>query len=99
MTPTVFTILAIVHVSELTALLPALVVGAAAVYLLLPRPRPYPWWIGALLGTVALLLTGATILRTGAVRTETLLFYAFSAIATVSGVLLVTQHNPARAAL
>ena len=54
-----FTILAAVHVAELATLLPALVVGAASVYLLLPRPRPYLWWLGALLGAAALLFTGA----------------------------------------
>jgi NADH-quinone oxidoreductase subunit J len=103
MTPALFSILAVIHVDELATLLPALVAGAAAVYFLLPRPQPYPWWIGALLGAVALLLAGVMILRTGAVTRqtfpETFLFYVFSAIAIVSGVLLVTQHNPARAAL
>src|SRR6202023_349531 len=73
--------------------------GAVAVYVLLPRPRPLPWWIGGALAVVAVLLAGATILRTGAVTAETFLFYAFSAIAVISGGLLVTQHNPARAAL
>ena len=87
----------------LTTLLPALVAGTVAVYLLLPRPRPYPAWIGAsALPPLAVLDSpGATILRTGgSLRSETFLFfYAFSAIAVVSGTLLVTQHNPARAAL
>src|SRR5580704_16268901 len=92
-------ILAAVHLQELTTILPAIVAGAAAVYVLLPRPIPYPWWIGTLLGAAAILLAGATILRTGAITPETFLFYAFSLIAVVSGGLLVTQHNPARAAL
>jgi NADH:ubiquinone oxidoreductase subunit 6 (subunit J) len=91
--------LAAVHLTELRTILPAVAAGAAAVFVLLPRPRPYPAWLGALFGAAAVLLAGATILRTGAVTAETLLFYAFSLIALVSGVLLVTQHNPARAAL
>jgi NADH:ubiquinone oxidoreductase subunit 6 (subunit J) len=90
---------AAIHVDVLTTLLPAIALGGAAVYVLLPRPKPYPWWPGALLGGGGLLLTGATILRTGAFNPETFLFYVFSALAIVSGVLLVTQHNPARAAL
>src|SRR5262245_47115404 len=92
-------LLAAVHLTELRTILPAVAAGAAAVFVLLPRPRPYPAWLGALFGAAAVLLVGATILRTGAVTAETLLFYAFSLIAVVSGVLLVTQHNPARAAL
>jgi NADH:ubiquinone oxidoreductase subunit 6 (subunit J) len=92
-------LLAAVHLTELRTILPAVAAGAAAVFVLLPRPRPYPSWVGALLGAVAVLLTGATILRITGVRVEALLFYAFSLIAVVSGALLVTQHNPARAAL
>jgi NADH-quinone oxidoreductase subunit J len=92
-------LLAAVHLTELRTILPAAAAGAAAVFVLLPRPRPYPSWLGALFGAAAVLLVGATILRTGAVTPETFLFYAFSLIAVVSGVLLVTQHNPARAAL
>jgi NADH-quinone oxidoreductase subunit J len=94
-----FLLFAAVHVPELTTILPAIVAGAVAVYVLLPRPRPLPWWLGGALAAVAVVLTGATILRTGAVTVETFLFYAFSAIAVISGGLLVTQHNPARAAL
>jgi NADH:ubiquinone oxidoreductase subunit 6 (subunit J) len=76
-----------------------LLAGAGAVYYLLPRPNPYPALRGALLGALALLLAGAFLVRTGAVTIEALLFYAFSIIAVVAGTLLVTQHNPARAAL
>jgi NADH:ubiquinone oxidoreductase subunit 6 (subunit J) len=92
-------LLAAVHLTALRTILPAVAAGAAAVFVLLPRPRPYPSWLGALFGAAAVLLTGATILRAGAVTAETFLFYAFSFLAVVSGVLLVTQHNPARAAL
>jgi NADH-quinone oxidoreductase subunit J len=75
------------------------VVGLAAVYLLLPRPRGYHTVYGAALGALALLLAGLILTRAGAFTPETFLFYAFSAIAIVSGVLLITQWHPARAAL
>ena len=72
--------------------------GAAAIYLLLPRPRlPRAW--GALLGLVG---SGAGRLahrRLGALTPESFLFYVFSAAAVGFGALLVTQRNPARAAL
>lgn len=73
--------------------------GGAAVYLLLPRPRGVSPWLGAALGAVALVLGGVTLLRTTALTPEAVLFYTFSAIAIVAGTLLVTQRNPARAAL
>lgn len=75
-----------------------LLVGGAAVYFLLPRPRAYPaqWGIG--LGILGLVLAGVLLTR-GGVSPESILFWAFSAIGIISGVLLVTQNNPARAAL
>jgi len=85
--------------AELWPIILPLAPGAGAIYLLLPRPRPFsPLW-GGLLGGLALLLTGWFLLRVGELDSETVLFYAFSTIAVVSGTLLVTQHNPARAAL
>jgi NADH:ubiquinone oxidoreductase subunit 6 (subunit J) len=90
----------------LTHLLPLwlpLVVGAAAIYLLLPRPQAFPWVWGALAGAVSLVLGGVYLVARGTVTEETLpgtiLFYAFSGIAIGAGAMLVTQHNPARAAL
>jgi NADH:ubiquinone oxidoreductase subunit 6 (subunit J) len=84
---------------NLFPLLLALVAGGAAVYLLLPRPRPYPSLWGAAAGAIALLVAGAAIVRVGLLTPETLLFYVFSGLALLSGALLVTQHQPARAAL
>jgi NADH:ubiquinone oxidoreductase subunit 6 (subunit J) len=76
-----------------------LVLGAAAIYLLLPRPRPFPTWWGAGLGTLALVLAGILLVQPGGTVPQTILFYAFSAIAIFSGTMLISQHNPARAAL
>jgi NADH:ubiquinone oxidoreductase subunit 6 (subunit J) len=80
-----------------------LLVGGAAVFCLLPRPRPYPWALGAGLGALALVLAGFFLVRVGPFAVDevvpAVLFYLFSAVSIVSGVLLVTQHNPARAAL
>jgi NADH:ubiquinone oxidoreductase subunit 6 (subunit J) len=74
-------------------------VGLAAVFVLLPRPRaPSRTW-GAALAGLAVLLAGALIVRVGIFHPETILFYAFSGTAVVAGGLLVTQSNPARAAL
>jgi NADH:ubiquinone oxidoreductase subunit 6 (subunit J) len=73
--------------------------GFVAIYLLLPRPRASARVWGVAAAGVALLLAGALIVRAGAFSAEVVLFYAFSAVALVSGGLLVTQSNPARAAL
>jgi NADH-quinone oxidoreductase subunit J len=73
--------------------------GAAAMYLLLPKPRDQKTLYGAGLGLLAVLLAGALLVGTRAVHAETFLFYAFAAVAVISGGLLVTQRNPARAAL
>ncbi|HEY7428756.1 MAG TPA: NADH-quinone oxidoreductase subunit J [Gemmataceae bacterium] len=76
-----------------------LLTGGAAIYLLLPRPRAYPVLWGAGLGLIALVLAGVLLTRSGVVSPETILFWSFSAVGILSGALLVTQHNPARAAL
>jgi NADH:ubiquinone oxidoreductase subunit 6 (subunit J) len=73
--------------------------GLAAVYLLLPRVRRYPPLWGALLGGLALVLAGWWVIRAEPSLGETILFYAFSAVAVVAGVLLITLSNPVRAAL
>jgi NADH:ubiquinone oxidoreductase subunit 6 (subunit J) len=74
------------------------VLGLAAVYLLLPQPGRRPIIAGAVLGVLALIATGV-LLSAAAPSVEGILFYVFSAIAIVAGVLLITQRNPARAAL
>jgi NADH-quinone oxidoreductase subunit J len=76
-----------------------MLLGLAAVYLLLPRPRAYPVLWGAGIGVLALVATVLLLLGTGQFGVEPFLFYLFSAVAIVAGALLVTQHNPARAAL
>jgi NADH:ubiquinone oxidoreductase subunit 6 (subunit J) len=76
-----------------------LLTGGAAIYLLLPRPRAYPVLWGAGLGLIALVLAGVLLTRSGVVSPETILFWSFSAVGILSGALLVSQHNPARAAL
>ncbi|OAI47453.1 hypothetical protein AYO44_09475 [Planctomycetaceae bacterium SCGC AG-212-F19] len=88
--------------SPLTVLLwpigACVLLGAVAVYLLLPRPRPYPPWIGGALAAVALVVTGVWLTHTG-VSIESVLFYIFAGVAVAAGGMLVTQANPARAAL
>jgi NADH:ubiquinone oxidoreductase subunit 6 (subunit J) len=83
----------------LLALLLPIVLGLIGVYLLLPRVRPYPMIWGAAASGVALLLAGLLLIRGGMAVPENLLFYCFSAIAIVSGGLLITQRNPVHAAL
>jgi NADH:ubiquinone oxidoreductase subunit 6 (subunit J) len=52
-----------------------------------------------LLGVAALVLGGIFLVHSSTASAETVLFYSFAVIAIVFGVLLVTQQNPARAAL
>jgi len=76
------------------------VLGMVAIFLLLPKTGGGRTTVlGALLGVAALLVGAFLLLRTGVVSPETVLFYIFSGLAIVSGILLVTQRNPARAAL
>jgi NADH:ubiquinone oxidoreductase subunit 6 (subunit J) len=81
-----------------TILLPVLI-GLLAVYLLLPRPRGYPVVWGAAAAALALVLAGWLLIERAGAAVDQVLFYIFSAIAIVAGGLLVTQRNPARAAL
>ncbi len=79
--------------------MPALLAGAIAVWLLLPRPKPFPRLVGAAAAAAALLFAGAFLVHVGAASIEGVLFYAFSGIAILAGGLMITQHNPAYAAL
>jgi NADH:ubiquinone oxidoreductase subunit 6 (subunit J) len=87
------------HLAEFWPVILPLLAGAAAVFFLLPRPRGRSLLAGSGLAALALLLTGSLVVRVGAFTPETFLFLVFSAIAVLSGGLLVTQRNPARAAL
>jgi NADH:ubiquinone oxidoreductase subunit 6 (subunit J) len=78
--------------------LPVLV-GLVAVCLLLPRPRGFPAVWGAVAGAAAVLLAGWLLVWRVGFSPEGVLFYAFAAVAVVSGGLLVTQVNPVHAAL
>jgi NADH:ubiquinone oxidoreductase subunit 6 (subunit J) len=75
-----------------------LVLGAVGVYLLLPQPRAARRALAAVLALAGLVAT-AFYVPTEKFSTEAFLFYSFSALALIAGGLLVTQSNPARAAL
>ncbi len=85
--------------ADLWRILLPLLAGAASIYLLLPRPRPFNPLIGLAAGVAALVLAGALLLKPVGLSPESVLFYSFSALAVASGALLATQQNPARAAL
>jgi NADH:ubiquinone oxidoreductase subunit 6 (subunit J) len=73
--------------------------GMAALYVLLPRPKAFPRLLGAALAVLALVAAALLIVRATRVGVEAILFYAFSGLALVSGGVMITRHNPARAAL
>ena len=75
--------------------------GMAAVGFLLPRPHRMPFARLAGAAAAGLALAGAAVvaLRASHVTAETVLFYAFSALAVISGGMMITRANPARAAL
>src|SRR5260370_8235906 len=83
----------------LLAIVLPVILGLIGVYLLLPRIRPYTTIWGAAASGLALLLAGFTLIRGGMAVPENLLFYCFSAIAIVTGTMLITQRNPVHAAL
>src|ERR1700722_1163027 len=81
------------------AVLP-LVLGAIALYLLLPKPRKRPVVFGASLGVLAVVLGGILLFRYGlAPLPERVLFWCFSMLAILGGGAMLTQRNPARAAI
>jgi NADH-quinone oxidoreductase subunit J len=75
------------------------VLGLVAVYVLLPGIRQRSRMIGGAAGGLALLLAGTLLIRDKVFDAQTILFYGFSGVGIVAGVLLVTQSNPVRAAL
>jgi NADH:ubiquinone oxidoreductase subunit 6 (subunit J) len=85
--------------ASLIAFLLPVAFGAVAVYCLLPRTRPYPPLLGVSAGGIAFLLAGWLVVRAGVMSVETVLFLFFAGVAMVSGGLLISQHNPVRAAL
>jgi NADH:ubiquinone oxidoreductase subunit 6 (subunit J) len=88
--------------TSLTVLWPIAIVvalGMAAIALLLPRPRRGPVAVGIVLGALALLLAAIVLLPVGRINMEAILFYAFSGMALLAGGVMITQANPARAAL
>jgi NADH:ubiquinone oxidoreductase subunit 6 (subunit J) len=76
-----------------------LLVSATAIYLSLPRPQPYPLLIRGITGGLAVLSVLAVLISWGPFSPETVLFFCFAGMAVLFGGLLVTQHDPARAAL
>jgi NADH-quinone oxidoreductase subunit J len=87
------------NVSNLWTIAVPVTLGLVAIYLLLPRPRPYPVLWGAGAAGLALLSGGWLLIEHEIALPESILFYAFSGIAIVGGGLLITQRNPVRAAL
>ncbi len=74
--------------------------GAVGVYFLLPRPRRSPArWLASLLAVAALVAGALFLTPAHSINPEIILFYVFSGLALISGGLLVTQRDPARAAL
>jgi NADH-quinone oxidoreductase subunit J len=75
------------------------VLGFAAVYLLLPRAQRYPRLWGAAAAALALLAAGSLLVHAEMALAETILFYAFAGLAIGFGTLMITQHNPVHCAL
>ena len=73
--------------------------GGVAIYLILPRARPFPPLYGAVLAALALVAAGAWLVRSEAALPESILFYCFSGLAIVFGGLMIAQRNPVHSAL
>lgn len=73
--------------------------GMAAIGILLPKPRRGPVLLGVLLGALALAAMCVLFLGVARITIESVLFYVFAALALTSGTVMITQANPARAAL
>jgi NADH-quinone oxidoreductase subunit J len=73
--------------------------GLVGVYLLLPQAGRFkPVW-GAVVAAAAFIAAGILVVHCDMVLPETILFYTFSAIAVMGGVMLISQTNPVHAAL
>lgn len=73
--------------------------GMTAISVLLPRPQRGPVLLGAALGGLALATAAIWLLGVAQISVEAVLFYIFGGLALVSGGMMITQANPARAAL
>jgi NADH-quinone oxidoreductase subunit J len=73
--------------------------GLVAIYLLLPRAKPFPPYYGAAAGALALFAAGRLLVRADDILVETILFYVFAGLAILFGALMITQRNPVHAAL
>src|SRR5580704_6154595 len=83
---------------EHRAQLVPLVFGFVALYILLPRERPFLRPVGMLIGLVGLGGLGFTLLPPG-MTLHGILFYIFSGTAILAGAATVTHHNPIYSAL
>ena len=84
--------------SSVCAVLIPLVLGAAAVIWLMPSKRRKPRFVAGVLGLVSIFFLGCLTQASGDLPRD-LMFDAFAAVALVSGALMVTDKNPAYAAL
>jgi len=75
------------------------VLGAVAVYWLLPRAQRLPPVYGAVFAGLALVAAGFLLIRSEWAEVETILFYTFAGLAVLFGGLMITQKNPVHAAL
>jgi NADH:ubiquinone oxidoreductase subunit 6 (subunit J) len=75
------------------------ILGFAAVYLLLPRAQRFPPLYGAVTAALALLAAGWLLIHADMALPETILFYAFAGPSLTFGTLMISQRNPVHAAL
>lgn len=76
-----------------------LVLGAVALWRLLPRMAHGRRMAGGLIGAAALLTAGFLLLPPSGAWVHDLLFYIFSVVAVTCGVLMITNRNPVYSAL
>jgi NADH-quinone oxidoreductase subunit J len=85
--------------AEYWPMLLPVVLGAAGVYLLLPRARWKASLWGVVLGGAALASGCVLLLHASGNWPETLLFYIFALLALLAGGMMIAQSNPVHAAL